>query len=454
MLSSSLRKISDHCDYHSESLCISGITKKVHNATSSFFAPMTASFDADALWDLYDDSDATIRGHVVPEDNGNDYIGTSHISSTSRASPSSPSCDPDEHDNATLIQTVTIRPGLSLPLHVPRSLLEDGCLGEVGGMVWDCSVVTARYLLLSAPSSLRVHVSDDDAADVIACDDFHIDLTSYDHIVELGSGLGLLGFALHRHLCEQSSESGSSSGSSSGHRTQKITLTDYLPELVDAMRRTAAGEIDSMGQIGVGSGIGACSGDSSSGPSPDRDADATESQTPTSSSLLPSSATNPSLGVSHLDWSDPSDVALNRCRIQSGESVLIVASEVLYEPCHADMLTNCIGRILDRSDCRDKCRVLVANFAERPGWRRFVDVTLGVKSQGQVDGSAELPKENCREASASSSAAIRRQVREMDLGSGGYELLDTSGDEWCASCVSSSTTKSHRVVQTLEGAAR
>ena len=33
---------------------------------------MTSSFDADALWDLYDDSDATIRGHVVPEDNGND----------------------------------------------------------------------------------------------------------------------------------------------------------------------------------------------------------------------------------------------------------------------------------------------------------------------------------------------------------------------------------------------
>ena len=389
-----------------------------------FLAPMSSgSFDADALWELYDDADATIRGHVVPLDDGNDDIGTSRISSTSHAA-SSPCEHDDEHDNATLIQTVAVRPGLSLPLHVPRSLLEDGCLGEVGGMVWDCSVVMARYLLLSAPSSLCV--SDDDAADVIAADDFHIDLTSYDHIVELGSGLGLLGFALHRHLCEQSSESGSSSGSSSGHRTQKITLTDYLPELVDAMRRTAADEIDSMGQIGVGCGSGTCLGDSSSGPGPNKDADATESRTPTSSSPLPSSATNPSLCVSHLDWSDPSDVALNKCRIQPGESVLIVASEVLYEPCHADMLTNCIGRILDRSDCRDKCRVLVANFAERPGWRRFVDVTLGVKPQGQVEGSAELSKENCHEALASSSAAIRRQVREMDLGSGGYELLDTS----------------------------
>ena len=388
----------------------------------------SGSFDADALWDLYDNSDATIRGHVVPKDDSNNDIGTSHISSTSRVSPTSP-CDPDEHDNATLIQTVTIRPGLSLPLHVPRSLLEDGCLGEVGGMVWDCSVVMARYLLLSTSSPASATDADDaDGADIADDNDFRIDLTSYDHIVELGSGLGLLGFALHRYLCEESGGCNSSSGSSGGSRTQKITLTDYLPELVDAMQRTATDEIDSMGQIGVGgdSTSKTCSGDSSSGSSPSKDVDAIESQTPISSSRSPP-ATNPSLSVSLLDWVDPSDVALDRCRIQPGESVLIVASEVLYEPCHADMLADCIDRILDRSDCRERCRVLVANFAERPGWRRFVDVTLGMKPQGQVDRN-ELSKEKCCGAPASS-AAIRGQVREMDLGSGGYELLDIPGDE-------------------------
>ena len=373
---------------------------------------MASSFDADALWDLYDDSDATRRGHVVPEDNGNDGSAPSHISSSCHGSPSSPSpCDSDEHDNATLIQTVTIRPGLSLPLHVPRSLLEDGCLGEVGGMVWDCSVVTARYLLLSTSSS--------DDADDVADDDFRIDLTSYDHIVELGSGLGLLGFALHRYLCEQSSDS-----------TQKITLTDYLPELVDAMQRTAADEIDLMGQLDVSRGSSTCAGvRSSSGSSPSKDVDATESASASESKSVsissPPVATNSSFGVSLFDWSDPSDVALNRCRIEPGESVLIVASEVLYEPCHAEMLAGCIDRILDRSDCRDQCRVLVANFAERPGWRRFVDVALGMKPQGQVEGT-ENSNESCCGASASP-AAIRGQVREMDLGSGGYELLDIRG---------------------------
>ena len=377
---------------------------------------MTASFDADALWDLYDDSDATRRGHVVPEDNGNDDIGTSRNSSTSHAASSPCEHEHDTDTSATLIQTVTIRPGLSLPLHVPRSLLEDGCLGEVGGMVWDCSVVMARYLLLSTSSSAS-SATDADIAD----DDFRIDLTSYDQIVELGSGLGLLGFALHRYLCEQSSDSGSSGGSSGSTRTQKITLTDYLPELVDAMQRTATDEIDSMGQVGVSGGSDTCAGDSNSGSSPSKDADAREA-TPILSSASPP-ATNPCLSVSLLDWSDPSDVALNRCRIQPGESVLIVASEVLYEPCHADTLADCIDRILDRSDCREKCRVLVANFAERPGWRRFVDVTLGMKPQGQVDGT-ELSDEKCYGASASSAAAIRGQVREMDLGSGGYELLD------------------------------
>ena len=384
---------------------------------------MASSFDADALWDLYDESDATIRGHVVPKDDANNDTGTSHISSTSHAASSL--CEHDDTDtNATLIQTVTIRPGLSIPLHVPRSLLEDGCLGEVGGMVWDCSVVMARYLLLSTSSSASSATGADDAD--IADDDFHIDLTSYDHIVELGSGLGLLGFALHRYLCEHSGGSGGSSDSRRSNCTQKITLTDYLPELVDAMQRTADDEIDLMGQIGVGGGSDTCSGDSSSGSSPINDIDATET-TPMSSSTFPST-TNPSLGLSLLDWSDPSDVALNRCRIQPGESVLIVASEVLYEPCHADTLADCIDRILDRSDCREKCRVLVANFAERPGWRRFVDVTLGMKPQGQVDGT-ELSDGNCRGALSPSSTAIRGQIREMDLGSGGYELLDIPGDE-------------------------
>jgi len=144
------------------------------------------------------------------------------------------------------------------------------------------------------------------------------------------------------------------------------------------------------------------------------------------------SQAHPSLGVSLLDWSDPSGEALARCRIQAGESVLIVASEVLYEPCHADMLAGCIDRILARSECRERCRVLVANFAERPGWRRFVDGTaMGRQAHVEATGddSDENGSTNPTRSGLSSAApkATRCQVREMDLGSGGYELLDIKG---------------------------
>ena len=165
-----------------------------------------ASFDVDALWGLYDDSDATRRGHVVPEADAGSYdtTGTPPPCAPSPSSlSSSPRSDELEHDG-TVMKTVTISPGLVLPLHVPRSLLEDGCLGEVGGMVWDCAVVLARYLLsASASASGSASGSVSASASASASDDsddgnFHVDLMAYDHIVELGSGLGLLGFALHR----------------------------------------------------------------------------------------------------------------------------------------------------------------------------------------------------------------------------------------------------------------
>jgi len=345
-----------------------------------------ACFDVDALWDLYDDNSSR-RGHVVPEDRG-DETGTYTHHGTRVGTTSSPPPYPCE---TTLVQTVTIRPDLSIPLHVPRSLLEDGCLGEVGGMVWDCSIVLARYLLLatsgSSARSAKCWRRDDDDKDNDECCDFHIDLTSYDHIVELGSGLGLLGFSLHRHL----------RGLSGGQAGPKITLTDFVPELVDAMRRTAA---DELGQLGIDGG-------------------ATES-----------------LGVGLLDWSDPSDAALDTCRIQPGESVLIVASEVLYEPCHADMLAGCIDGILTKSNCGERSRVLVANFAERPGWRRFADAIMEWQEvgqevrQGEGQGQGHIIKagENrCRLSSTAPAMRMRSEIREMDLGSGGYELLDMLG---------------------------
>lgn len=367
-----------------------------------------ASFDVDALWDLYDDSDATRRGHVVPEADAGSYDTGTPPCASSPSSPSSPKSDELELDG-TVIKTVAISPGLVLSLHVPRSLLEDGCLGEVGGMVWEGAVVLARYLLLSASNSASAPEfapGDDDDGN------FQIDLTAYDHIVELGSGLGLLGFALNRYLCVH--------GNGNRNSSTKVTLTDYVPELVHAMRRTAADETSSycsMGQFGGGgSGTGGSSGSG---------IDAMESESSTSATQ-----THPSLGVSLLDWSDPSGEALARCRIQAGESVLIVASEVLYEPCHADMLAGCIDKILARSECRDRCRVLVANFAERPGWRRFVDGTA-MGRQVHVGATGDDSDENGSNVSSGLSSAApeatRRQVREMDLGSGGYELLDIKG---------------------------
>ena len=328
-----------------------------------------ASFDVDALWGLYDDA-------------GSYDTGTPPPCAPSPSSPSSPRSDDVEHDG-TVIKTVSISPGLVLPLHVPRSLLEDGACGEVGMMVWDCAVVLARYLLLSASASASASGSASDDSDD---GNFHVDLMAYDHIVELGSGLGLLGFALHRYLCVH--------GNGSFNKTTKISLTDHVPELVHAMRLTAADE--------------------------------------TSSYCSSASQAHPSLGVSLLDWSDPSGEALARCRIQAGESVLIVASEVLYEPRHADMLAGCIDRILARSECRERCRVLVANFAERPGWRRFVAGTaMGRQAHVEAagDDSDENGSTNPTRSGLSSAApkTTRCQVREMNLGSGGYELLDTKG---------------------------
>ena len=375
-----------------------------------------ASFDVDALWGLYDDSDATRRGHVVPDaeaDAGSyDTTGTPPPCAPSPSSPSSPRSDDVEHDG-TVIKTVTISPGLVLPLHVPRSLLEDGCLGEVGGMVWDCAVVLARYLLSASASASVSGSASDDSDD----GNFHVDLMAYDHIVELGSGLGLLGFALNRYLCVH--------GNGSFNNTTKVSLTDRVPELVRAMRRTAADETSSycsMGQSGGGgSGTGGSSGASTRSSGIDAMASASSA-----------SQAHPSLGVSLLDWSDPSGEALARCRIQAGESVLIVASEVLYEPCHADALQLCIDTILARSECRERCRVLVANFAERPGWRRFVDGTATGR-QAHVEATGDDLDENgstnptMSGLSSAAPKATRCQVREMDLASGGYELLDIKG---------------------------
>ena len=402
-----------------------------------------AAFDVDALWGLYDDSDATRRGHVVPDaeadagDAGSyDTTGTPSpcAPSPSPSSPSSPrSDDVESHDgtvmktrsdelehDGTVMKTVTISPGLVLPLHVPQSLLEDGCLGEVGGMVWDCAVVLARYLLsASASASASASVSGS-ASDDSDDGNFHVDLLAYDHIVELGSGLGLLGFALNRYLCVHGNGSFSSS--------TKVTLTDYVPELVHAMRRTAADETSSYCSMGQSGGGGSGTGGSSGASTRSSGIDAMAS----ASSASSASQAHPSLGVSLLDWSDPSGEALARCRIQAGESVLIVASEVLYEPCHADMLARCIDTILARSECRDRCRVLVANFAERPGWRRFVDGTA-MGRQAHVEATGDDSDENGSTypsrsgLSSAAPKATRCQVREMDLGSGGYELLDIKG---------------------------
>uniref|UniRef100_A0A7S4N8Y2 Calmodulin-lysine N-methyltransferase n=1 Tax=Odontella aurita TaxID=265563 RepID=A0A7S4N8Y2_9STRA len=233
-------------------------------------------------------------------------------------------------ENAEYVKrTVNIDPGLSVSLRLPLHLLEDGCVCEVGALVWDCAVSFARYLT---------------AADTCSCapatPDITVDLGCYDHIVEVGSGMGTLGLAVHRFLT--SPHRGRGAMCADRKTIPRITLTDFVPDLLESLRLSA---------------FDATAGKASSS--------ANHSHSAGGAHNAPGMV---ALSVESLDWS--SDFSAQW--IRPGESVLVIGSEVIYEPAHAAMLSECIGRLLNRSCRWTDSRVIIANNPDRPGWINFV----------------------------------------------------------------------------------
>ena len=219
--------------------------------------------------------------------------------------------------------------------------------------MWGCALSLARSLTPIAHVGPPMTLSDGDTMGTVC------DLGQFDHVVEIGSGLGALGLAIHRHLILLHTNVGredyrhDNSPPLPPKRT-KVTLTDYVPELLGALRQSAR---EAAAAIDDGQGR---------------------------------RSTSAPLSVERLEWHSAADNdgGEDLAWICPGESLLIVGSEVIYEPLQAEALSGCIRRMLTKSGVWLTSRVILANGADRSGWLEFIRRMSRMKVGGDGDGLA------------------------------------------------------------------